>query len=107
MATQNTAIAVYLPPEIEAKVKRYCQQNKLFLTRKGQTSERMGTGVVRLLESLLAHEESPPDLVRREEMEAAIAQAKAELLGLMASELQSLKAGEPKLPPMLQGSAGQ
>jgi hypothetical protein len=93
MATTNTAIAVYLPPDIEDKVKEYCQENNLFITRKGETSERMGTGIVKLLESFLDGGNSPkpatlpPDVVTQNDLETAIANAKAELLGIIEKKL--------------------
>jgi hypothetical protein len=93
MATTNTAIAVYLPPDIEEKVREYCKDNNLFITRQGETSERMGTGIVKLLESFFNGGTSPqpaalvPDAVSREELDKAIANAKAELLGVIEKKL--------------------
>ena len=54
MATDNKGVMVYLPPELEEVLEKYCTENKI--TRKNKDGEpvaSMGTGIVHYLKSHL------------------------------------------------------
>jgi hypothetical protein len=102
MATENKAVMVYLPPELETFVGRYCEQNKLIFTKDGREQPRLGTGILRLLSDMASGaatvKDSPDPTVkdlsklenRLETLEGALATIPA-LRSELMGEIESLK----------------
>jgi hypothetical protein len=54
MATDNKGVMVYLPPDLEAVLEKYCIDNKITRkTKDGGVLPSMGTGIVQYLKSQL------------------------------------------------------
>ena len=54
MATDNKGVMVYLPPDLEAVLEKYCIENKITRkTKDGGVVPSMGTGIVQYLKSQL------------------------------------------------------
>jgi peptidoglycan hydrolase CwlO-like protein len=53
MATNKKAVMVYLPDHLEIFVSEYCLKNGITIEKDGEVNPRMGTGIIRLLESLV------------------------------------------------------
>lgn len=54
MATDNKGVMVYLPPDLEAVMEKYCIENKITRkTKDGGVVPSMGTGIVQYLKSQL------------------------------------------------------
>lgn len=96
MATNKKAVMVYLPEDLESFVSGYCLANGITIEKDGETSPRMGTGIVRLLESLSKSESTTTgkslghsrDKVK--DLETAIAD--------LRSEIESVKLESPPMP---------
>lgn len=52
---------VYLPPDLETFVGRYCEQNKLIFTKDGREQPRLGTGILRLLSDMASGADTVKD----------------------------------------------
>lgn len=53
IATNNRAVMCYLPDELEAFVKGYCEANGLTATKGGRSEPRLGTGIVRIIKDFM------------------------------------------------------
>jgi len=53
MATENKAIAVYLPKDLEERVTKFCLENGLTRKHKeGHIAPSLGTGILKMLERM-------------------------------------------------------
>jgi hypothetical protein len=53
MATENKAIAVYLPKDLEERVTQFCLENGLTRKHKeGHIAPSLGTGILKMLERI-------------------------------------------------------
>jgi hypothetical protein len=88
MATENKAIAVYLPDDLLERVTKFCLENGL--TRKGNGTDdikpSLGTGILKMLERMGddipekgSHVSLPDNVVTKEALDNAIAEVKNEL----------------------------
>ena len=88
---------VYLPPELESFVGRYCEQNKLMFTKDGREQPRLGTGILRLLSGLSSGaatvKDSPDPTVKDSDTETRLKKLETDLesgLTMVWGELRSI-----------------
>ena len=87
MATENKAIAVYLPKDLLERVTKFCLENGLTRKHKdGHTAPSLGTGILKMLERMGddipekgSHVSLPDNVVTKEALDNAIAEVKNEL----------------------------
>jgi len=97
MATENKAVMVYLPPDLESFVGRYCEQNKLIFTKDGKEQPRLGTGILRLLSDMAngaaTVKDSPDITVKDSDTETRLEKLETDLesgLTMVWGELRSI-----------------
>ena len=95
MATDNKGVMVYLPPDLEAAMAKYCTDNEITRKNKdGTVMPSMGTGIVQYLKSHLLSTEG------RNKLEAALTRDDVQLMmneatQLLRSEILEEVASEP------------
>lgn len=95
-------LSVRIPSELMDRISGIAAE-----TRRDKTSVAVEL-LQRGLNTVTTQPMESDNFVSTEKFEAAIAQVRSEVLGLVACELQALKrSGAAELPPMLNGSAGQ
>lgn len=61
MATENTAVTIYLPPELEERIVNYCLANQINRKEKdGTIVPSLGKGIVAYLKEIMIDEVKPP-----------------------------------------------